>query len=108
VIGVGIDSGEVVAGLIGPDSRVEYGVVGVAVNLANRVESLTRELDATVLVTQGVADRLSSAYLRGRQAAFPVKGRSEPLEVVEILGIRSPVPVEPLLRPVPASPVMSD
>jgi adenylate cyclase len=108
VIGVGIDSGEVVAGLIGPDSRVEYGVVGAAVNLANRVESLTKELDATVLVTQGIADRLGSAYLRGRQAALPVKGRREPLEVVEILGIRSPVPVEPLLRPVPASPVMSD
>ena len=42
-IGVGIDTGEVIAGLIGPDNRVEYGVVGDPVNLANRVEALTRE-----------------------------------------------------------------
>jgi adenylate cyclase len=85
VIGVGIDSGEVVAGLIGPDSRVEYGVVGDAVNLANRVESLTKELRATVLVSRGIADRLGSAFLRGRATALPIKGRAEPLEVVEIL-----------------------
>ena len=86
VIGVGIDSGEVVAGLIGPDNRVEYGVVGEPVNLANRVESLTRELRATVLVARRVADRLGPEFVRGRTSALPVKGRKDPLEVVEILG----------------------
>ena len=85
VIGVGIDSGEVVAGLIGPDNRVEYGVVGEPVNLANRVESLTRELQATVLVSRRVADGLGAGFVRGRTATMPVKGRKEPIEVVEIL-----------------------
>ena len=85
VIGVGIDSGEVVAGLIGPDNRVEYGVVGEPVNLANRVESLTRELQATVLVSRRIADRLGAGFVRGRASTLPVKGRREPVEVVEIL-----------------------
>jgi adenylate cyclase len=84
VIGVGIDSGEVVAGLIGPDNRVEYGVVGEPVNLANRVESLTRELRATVLVSRRIADRLGPAFARGRTSALPVKGKKDPVEVVEI------------------------
>lgn len=87
-IGVGIDSGEVVAGLIGPDSRVEYGVVGDPVNLANRVESLAKEMRATVLVSKGIADRLSSAFVRGRAATLPVKGRQEQVEVVEVLAYR--------------------
>ncbi len=84
-IGVGIDSGIVVAGLIGPDSRVEYGVVGDPVNLANRVETLTKELRATVLVSKRIADRLGPEFIRGRSATLPVKGRAEHVEVVEIL-----------------------
>ncbi len=87
-IGVGIDSGEVVAGLIGPDSRVEYGVVGDPVNLANRVESLTKEMRATVLVSKGIADRLGPQFIRGREATLPVKGRQEQVEVVEMLAYR--------------------
>jgi adenylate cyclase len=84
-IGVGIDSGEVVAGLIGPDNRVEYGVVGEPVNLASRVESLTRELRATVLVSRRIADRLGPEFVRGRTSALQVKGKRDPVEVVEIL-----------------------
>jgi adenylate cyclase len=88
-IGVGIDSGAVVAGLIGPDNRVEYGVVGDPVNLANRVEALTREFHATVLVTRAIADRLSRSFAFGRSASLPVKGRKDHVEVVEVLAYRA-------------------
>jgi adenylate cyclase len=84
-IGVGIHSGAVVAGLIGPDNRVEYGVVGDAVNLANRVESLTRELRATVLVSREIAEQLGPSFRLGRTATMPVKGKSQPVDVVEVL-----------------------
>jgi len=87
-IGAGIHSGEVVAGLIGPDERVEYGVVGEPVNLASRVEGLTREVQAVVLVTREIADRLGPEFERGRTAILPVKGSSQPLHVVEVLGVR--------------------
>jgi adenylate cyclase len=84
-IGVGVHTGEVVAGLIGPDERVEYGVVGEPVNLASRVEGLTRDLAATILVSKDIAARLGPQFRLGRAALLPVKGRAQPVEVVEVL-----------------------
>jgi adenylate cyclase len=90
-IGVGIHSGAVVAGLIGPDNRVEYGVVGDAVNLAARVEALTREMQATILVSRDISAQLGPAFVLGRTATMLVKGKSQPVEVFEVLSLCQPV-----------------
>jgi adenylate cyclase len=91
-IGVGIHAGEVVAGLIGPDNRVEYGVVGEPVNLASRVEELTKDFGATILVSRQIAGRLGSEFVLGRTAVLPIKGKARPVEVIEIVpdsGVRA-------------------
>ncbi len=82
-IGVGVHRGEVVAGNVGSPDRLEFTVIGDTVNTAARVESLTRTLDATILITRTVHDALteeSRGTWRSR-GAHPVKGRREPVEV---------------------------
>jgi adenylate cyclase len=58
-VGVGLNSGRVVAGNIGGDGRFEFGVIGDAVNVAARVEAATRQTHDTVLIAEDTKQRLS-------------------------------------------------
>jgi adenylate cyclase len=57
-IGVGIHYGEAIVGSIGDGQRMDYAVIGDSVNVASRLERLTRELDVEIVVSDDVATRI--------------------------------------------------
>ena len=59
--GIGMHSGEVVAGALGSDQIFSYGVLGAVVNQASRIEGLTKILEVPLLVTESVAKGVSAA-----------------------------------------------
>jgi class 3 adenylate cyclase len=81
-IGIGVNSGPVVAGTIGGGGRVEFTVIGDTVNTAARVEALTRETDDTVLVTEATLTLLQRDHGGfAERGAVALRGRSEPVRV---------------------------
>jgi adenylate cyclase len=55
-VGIGLHHGEVVLGDIGGERRMEFAVIGNTVNVANRIEAMTRQLDIAILASQDVLD----------------------------------------------------
>ena len=85
-IGVGIHRGTVVAGVIGSRSLMEYTVIGADVNLAARVESLTRAHEVDILVTAAVRAALDPRFRLRALPAVEVKGVSEPVATFAVEG----------------------
>jgi adenylate cyclase len=81
-IGIGVNSGPVVAGTIGGGGRVEFTVIGDPVNTASRVEALTRETGDEILVTEATRCLLSDQGAGFEQRAeTPLKGKAERVRV---------------------------
>ena len=79
--GVGIASGEAIVGPVGSDARMEYTAIGEPVNLAARVEALTRKLDADVLLAESTRARLRDPAGLEPAGAHRLKGIAEPVAV---------------------------
>src|SRR5262245_20411011 len=85
VMGIALHSGRVIAGNIGSLDRMKYGVVGPAVNLTGRIESLT--VGPQILLSEATLDRVRPLVEVGSGAQVSVKGVPEPVTVYELRGI---------------------
>jgi adenylate cyclase len=78
-VGVGVNSGSVVAGSIGGGGRLDFSVIGSTVNLAARVEAATRETGDDVLITTDTWKLLSHEFEASSRGQVELKGVPEPV-----------------------------
>jgi adenylate cyclase len=83
-IGVGVASGEVIAGYTGTLHRATYTCVGDTVNIAARLEAQTKEFGRSILIDGNTRAGLGDAVAVEAQGELPLKGKLEPVKVYAV------------------------
>jgi class 3 adenylate cyclase len=85
--GIGIHKGQVLAGVMGNYELSKFGVVGDPINVAARVEALTREHNTDILITDEIMAELDDRFVLKKMPPVMVKGKSEPIVTYIVDGL---------------------
>src|SRR5881396_1167853 len=83
-IGIGIASGEMVAGYTGTNQRATYTCIGDTVNLAARLETHTKVAQRTILIDQATRSALSERVTVEPLGQVPLKGKAMPVDIFSV------------------------
>ncbi len=83
-IGVGVNSGEMIAGNIGSSAIMSYTVIGDNVNLGSRLESLNKEYQTRIIISDATRSRLTNLYDLRPLGNVTVKGKSKAVAIYEL------------------------
>jgi adenylate cyclase len=91
-IGIGLNSGEAFVGLLGSAQRINYTVIGDNVNLAARLQDLTKQYKWPILISEATWLQVQDEFDAEFADAVVVKGKTEPVNIYKVLGRKGAPP----------------
>jgi len=85
LVGIGINSGEVVAGNLGSEHRIDYALTSDTVNTGKRIETITRDYPNSILISEAVYQKVKEFVATKEFELLAVKGKKEKIRVYQVL-----------------------